>query len=847
MKRVLVIIAIMMTVFASKVNAQWVGINVDYQTIAAITASFAANAAAEGIYNKPLKEILEHYKTAEFATAGILTSKYLDRRALTNLGIWSSRENYYYQRIYKMVSTRIIPKIWVVTQKMLKEPQQILYWGPYIYEVCKDTKDLCMEFETMVTNSTLSFADIPFPEMVPEIAELLDLTKIGDVDWNQMLDELVSIKDNFTLKNFQEDFTKVYKNGAELGAAGSENVAAYFVNFVQGDGFEGSLSEKVQATYNLVNKVAGVYNSAKNDLPQTIMGIVGVDVTKILDPSGYNVTGWLSEYLKNPANDNHYTQKWYIVYRNSTEQWIDSFDPDPDYLNSPHWVRITTGEAPTPSEKEQAFAIAEGNVIYSEEDIEFLNDNNSTGNVYEYGKTLHEKRFTQNGVECYAIAYSINIVRHTNFVREVVYEEVFNSYTDNLDTFMAGLNAKKDEYNNNTEGKIYVLESDNPVPYIPATEDKVAISKSATISVTCHEKVNMGEGATQYKCGDCDKNVTSHTKECSMYTSLPDDELDLSELENKLSQLQSEVTSLNDRILQLKSQNAGLGEDSPLYQQNIKEIASLQSEVETKEKQIQEARLALQEAETSEQVATDDYYRIPAIMNDCKLAYNLTWQGDGSWQGNTFVRTATMKEIDGIITFNATISIAKPPRYLLGFLGISFIKISRAVVQIEWDLSSEYTNNYIAEIVDLDPSLSDAENAKIVNERMAEVAETYPECIIDVEYEQVDPLMEDETEDTYHLLWSSERLEIARKVDTRIHIIYNDLVNFERFLNYKHSIIDVLKDMLPYVDVYRGRRYSVLENCRRHWLRNAATITDNKNYHGQWDEPLPDDREMNNN
>ena len=30
---------------------------------------------------------------------------------------------------------------------------------------------------------------------------------------------------------------------------------------------------------------------------------------------------------------------------------------------------------------------------------------------------------------------------------------------------------------------------------------------------------------------------------------------------------------------------------------------------------------------------TDDYYRIPAIMQDVKSAYNLTWQGAGSWNG----------------------------------------------------------------------------------------------------------------------------------------------------------------------------------------------------------------------
>ena len=33
------------------------------------------------------------------------------------------------------------------------------------------------------------------------------------------------------------------------------------------------------------------------------------------------------------------------------------------------------------------------------------------------------------------------------------------------------------------------------------------------------------------------------------------------------------------------------------------------------------------EASGDNDVATDDYYRIPAIMQDCKTAYSLSWQG----------------------------------------------------------------------------------------------------------------------------------------------------------------------------------------------------------------------------
>ena len=45
------------------------------------------------------------------------------------------------------------------------------------------------------------------------------------------------------------------------------------------------------------------------------------------------------------------------------------------------------------------------------------------------------------------------------------------------------------------------------------------------------------------------------------------------------------------------------------------------------------------------------------------------------------------------------------------------------------------------------------------------------------------------------LLWSSDRLEIAREVDSRITKIYADLVSLEKMMHYKRNIIDVLMDI----------------------------------------------------
>ena len=77
-----------------------------------------------------------------------------------------------------MVSAKIMPKIWTVGGMMLRNPQNALYWGSYLMKTCDDTKSLCMQFESVVTNSTLSFSDIAFLELNSNVADLLNLSEL---------------------------------------------------------------------------------------------------------------------------------------------------------------------------------------------------------------------------------------------------------------------------------------------------------------------------------------------------------------------------------------------------------------------------------------------------------------------------------------------------------------------------------------------------------------------------------------------------------------------------------------------------------------------------------------------
>ena len=312
---------------------------------------------------------------------------------------------------------------------------------------------------------------------------------------------------------------------------------------------------------------------------------------------------------------------------------------------------------------------------------------------------------------------------------------------------------------------------------------------------------------------------------------------------------QSQIASLQSQISALENENAELirkissasVEDALIYRQqynaNKDRITQQKSQLSDWQGKLTDLQQAKAEAAEGEAAQTDDYYRIPAIMQDCKTAYNLTWNGNGSWSGNTFTRTASMPNINGTITFKATVSIARRPKYFLG------IKIHRAIVQISWELTTEYSDTQVVVVMELDSDKSDAEKAAEVNAKIAETAREFPGCEVSMEYARNEPAQTDDTEDTYHLLWSCDRLEIARQIDTRLTNIYADLVSLEKMMTYKHDIIDILKAVLPYINEDDGRRLTLVEQCRKRWLRNAANSKHSDSYSGKYEEDREEEDE----
>jgi len=832
MKRLLTIIMLLVCTWVNTIQAQYYSVNYDKETVAAMATAFGAEAVAESYYNEQVGAILKHYNAAEVATAGIFASKFLERKALTDLGLWnSSTENYYYKRIYNMVSHKIMPKIWTVAKIMLHSPQTALYWGSYLVKVCDDTKSLCMQFESVVTNSTLTFADIQFLEINREIAAILKLSDIGNVDWKGMLDDLAKVPGNFTMDNLTADIDNLYNMGVGLATSGMTNIGDALL---QKSTFKEVFDGRVSKVIDIYENYNDLFEQLDKGVGNTLLSMIGGkdNVAGLFNLADYNLTSWMTDYM-DEAKGQYYTQRWYIYRRDRGSETLCDYNPPTDdnsILKGDHWYRINTTDAnfyPSSSQREAILQNSENHAGWSRTKVQQMN-NQHDGYTYSisYYLSTYIISSKKKGQKQKAYAYRITVTKSWNR-EETVYEDVFDSYSMDLNTFKAQLQARLSEYNDNEEGYTYYIGSDTRNYYQATDAAKLKGCESVTISVTCSNGVTLGQGTTQYKCRECGKPLNAHSKECAMKTSVTEGNLDLSELDKMQQEADSKVTMLQAQIWQLEAENKELlrqianasVEDAATYRQqynaNKTQIDKLNGELATWQQKQQEIAQAKEEAGKDNDVATDDYYRIPAIMNDCKTAYNLTWQDGGAWNGYVFTRKATMPNINGIITFKATLTLARKPKYFLG------IKIHRAILQIAWELTSEYTNTNVVDVLTLDPNKTEQEKADEVNRRISEIAREYPSCKITTEYAKSDPTAENTSSDIKHLLWSSDRLEIAREVDSRITKIYADLVSLEKMMHYKRSIIDVLKDVMPDIDDNQGRRQTILEECYERWINVA--------------------------
>jgi len=831
-------------------RAQYNSINFDYQTAAIMLAEYNAAAAAEMYYDEQVKDILEKYGIAEVAAAGIYTSKHLDRQALTSLGEWSSpTENHYYRRIYHLVSVKIIPELWDLSSLLLRYPHKAIYWGSYLAKTCTEVKSLCQQFESVVTNGTLSFSDINFLELNPQVAAMIQLSKMGDVDWKAMLEGMSYVGLGFTKENLTNDLESFYTAASSIASSGYSN----FVSDLMGNSeFSGTFIQKAADVCEVAQNAYDIYKDADGNMVNLLRQYWGETPTAadLFNFANYDMASWVSDYLAQ-SSDMFYTQRYYIANKSDGNETVCSYSPPRDnnaILSSGEWIRFTTSDPsfwPSPSQLEQVLANSEQYAGWSRNLVSTLNNQNN-GIKYSITYSLENFSITSNGRQTKkAFAFSIQVVKSWH-IEETVYEEIFDSFSMDLPTFISKMNGYLAEYNENEEGIVYELLHDEKHYYEAASEAKVKGCESAIITLTCTDDMVLGEGSTKYKCGTCGKTLNAHSKECAMKTTLSSDEddLNISELQSRKEDLERQIASKQSQLTDLLYEKGQLEErlvaypdkNSSIYSQMEAElssinasIAALRQEISSLNVDLDKVMAAITEAE-NEPMETDDYYRIPAIMQDVQTLYGLSWQGAGWWSGYSYYRYATCPTLRGTVTFQATLSIDRKPSYFLG------IKIHRAILKISWKLSVTYTDTQIVDNLTFDSETSDEEKAGIINDRLSELARDFPSCTASVEYVKVeDDEVDDDTDDTQHLLWSSDRLAIARQVEARLMHIYADIVSMKKMMHYRLDILDVLNTALPYLDTESGRRHNMADRCRRRWLRNAADRHHSISYNGKYE------------
>ena len=448
----------------------------------------------------------------------------------------------------------------------------------------------------------------------------------------------------------------------------------------------------------------------------------------------------------------------------------------------------------------------------------------------------------------FAYAYSIKVYKEWNSYEEV-YEEVFDSQTMDLNAFRKMMEAKLLEYNSREEDnavpKTYYIGMDTKRYYQAADEKKLNGCVSVSFTLNCHDGAKLGEGSFQWKeNGDQYHCLNEDSKRFAMESTLsggPDTggiDAEISTWAAKVNDLQNQINALEARNRELLAQisKVSVEEAAPLreqYNANMSQINSLRSQL----------TIALAELNRLQQGKSDmlaDYYdeedgayRIPALMHDLEGAYGIEWSDGGSWSGYTFTGKGYVRGMNGSITLTCDLKKVRGESWLINFWGIRILRIHRAILGVEWKLTAEYSSSDVVDIMELDPGLSDREKTDAVNRRMQEILAEYPSCSVDVDYAYSAPPGADDDQDSYHLLWVSDRLRIARQVDYRLSRIYAELLLLEKFMYSRQSLLDYLKAQVfsGHGDGVRNKVYRKSfrrwrNNSRRAWSGDEASLED---------------------
>ena len=851
MRRFIAIILLILPVTSMSAQS-YHAINIDAKTVAAMTAAYAIEEETERKTASDVDSILGHYTKASLSTAGIYLSKLKDRNAMREVGVFGSDENYYYQRILYLVKDGIMPKLIVVAAKMVKQPDNALYWGPYLFKTTKNVEQLCKQFELVVTNGKLSFKDVTFLVINEKLQKVFDLAQLGNVNWKELLEKV----GDFNIKAAKEDIKNdIGKLGGVLSTAGKGVVDSNMRDFSAiGRIFKSKPSE----IYQLYQTFRSKYESIRNagNVKAILMGVIGSNsadaVSRLFQVDNYSITGYISNYIKE-LQGQYYKQRWYIYSDDSGSKVLCDYKPkaeanyDDKWNGWLHFVSPRDNEychVLTSSEMESAKTESERLAGWNQAKVDKYNKEHPGHHATITYMLQHENRRESYkhgwGARHYKrhcfYAYSIKIVDSWSIKHEV-HEENFDSESMDEETFKKRMESQLKYWNSLESDKpflqrvTYKLGNDARKYYTIADENKMKGCNSVVFLAKCDDGATLAEGSFNWKeNGNQGKHLEDPKSKNFALDKTQVSTNGANELQQKKKSCQDEIKSLENQIRSMDKQMSSLisqMNQAKMAHDNNK-VAALRAQYDTVSNN--QAALKRQLSQVQSNLAQIDNaiaeyykdlnedngspYRINSNMRELGSLFQLSWQDAGEWVNGDgqyiFVRHAYCAQVKSQVTYTAVLKLQSKPKHFLG------IRIHRAILSVDYKLSAAYSAENVIETMNLDMSLSEKERAAKVNERQKQLMGDMPDCSITVRYNYARNMPNEEGSDAIHLLWASDRLDVARDVEYQLSVIYSQLVLLEKVMNDRQTIKDFLTNQLLN-PITRKSRGTIAEYALGRW------------------------------
>lgn len=880
------IIIFLLLAISSVSQAAWHSINYDALTVAAMGTAYEKQNVVEQKAATAVDSVFRHYTRSNVAMAGIMVTKAMEHKNLSNVKYFSDEEFMYYTQIKNLVSNQIMPNIINVSYQFIQHPDNILYWGPYLYKTTNNVENLCKQFETLVTNSKLSFKDIVFYTVNERFKDYFDLLKMGkNVDWAQLFDRLGDFGKDLSFDQIKEDFSHLKNTIANIGMGAFDKGLEDATTI--GKVFKSSPKE-IMKMYSQFKDIYDNYKEASDaeSLAKSLLNASDPNwMNNLFDVSDYNINNYMSSYVKE-LQGTYYTQVYYIKRIDEGKKVIAQFTPkkgQPGAIYSKkvapsgwgsEWLQNSgyhyKGKGPSsqgeinstsdyPHVKKSNIEIL--NYVrdyagYGQSFVDSYKASNPGKHNISISSTLyHEDRVNylghpgnhnRNDRYCFK-SYAFTITDSWSN-DTILYEEMFDSKTMDLDTFKKSLERRKQGYEELQQDEAdaghdnpykYVIVCDPKREYTEADQSSVKGKASVTFIAHCGNSNELGSGTFSWKVNS--KKQKDRLSDVSIDLAMgaadqvSDD--DLNQLTQRESELQSQIDDLKKQETELDNQLQKLASKILQYRQtgNTAMVNTLMDDYERLSAQKDDVVAQREDAEAELQknneaiqsyyedmmdTADDSPLRINSNMEQLQALYQIQWNDDESWQKNEaeYVFTCTGYSRSGKfpVTYEAKLTLQRKPQYFLG------IRIHRPILQVEYKLTSDQASSSVIEVMELDSNMSDKAKAEKINNRLDELKKDFPNCSIELDYQAARTDIVDEDEDQIHLLLPSERLEVARSILDRLMWINNDLVNIYHHMQYRKTIKQwFTKIWLDLTD--RGARGDIASVAFANWKAAART------------------------